>query len=107
MPSTNALRQVAQHNNASTNRLSTPLPALDENHVLEPVQPQSTQAAAPQGEPSRLTKFKSAVQTRVPFWGGKKQEQLSDDHVPPALQADNYSVDYTSDMVDVLDTIGT
>lgn len=106
MPSSNALRQVAQQANPSTNRLSTPLPALDEDHVLEQVPSDSSRDTA-RGEPSRLTKIKSAVQTRVPFWGNKNQEQLSDGHVPPAQQSDNYSMDYTSDMVDVLDTIGT
>jgi hypothetical protein len=103
MPSSNTLRQAAQHANPSTQRLSTPLPALDEDHALEQVPSNSSH---PKGEPSRFTKIKSAVQTRVPFWGNKKQEQLSDNHVAPAQQSDNYSMDYTSDMVDVLDTIG-
>jgi hypothetical protein len=64
----------------------------------------SSDLTALRGSPSRLTKVKSAVQTRVPFWGNKKQQQLPDSHVPPVKPG--YSMDYTSDMVDVLDTLG-
>jgi hypothetical protein len=104
MPSSNSLGQAAHQPNPSTQRLSTPLPALDENHALERVPSHSSDLTALRGSPSRLTKVKSAVQTRVPFWGNKKQQQLPDSHVPPVKPG--YSMDYTSDMVDVLDTLG-
>lgn len=106
MPSSNALRSVAQQPNPSTQRLSTPLPALDENCALEQIPTKSSQSTAPKGEPSRLTKVKSALQTRVPFWGNKEKQKIPDNHVAPAQQTDAYSMDYTSDMVDVLDTLG-
>jgi hypothetical protein len=105
MPSSNALQQGAQQPNPSAQRLNAPLPVLEEGCALGQVNSRSTQSTAPKGEPSRLTKVKSAVQTRVPFWGNKdKQKPSGTNHA--AVQPNDASMNYTSDMVDVLDTIG-
>lgn len=110
-PSSNALRQVAQQPNVSTQRLNAPLPALEEDHVLGEVQSNhGSESTLTGSEPAqgRLGKFKSVVQTKIPFWGnkdkGKGKTTGSDAH--GATQDDSMSMCYTSDMVDVLDTIG-
>lgn len=80
-----------------------PLPALDEDCALGQV-PTATSERSPT-EPSRLRKVRSAFQERIPFWGKKEPEQSP---VPIAAAApDNVMDNYTMDMVDVLDTIGT
>ncbi|KAF2033332.1 hypothetical protein EK21DRAFT_59056 [Setomelanomma holmii] len=104
MPSSNVLWQVAQQPNPSAQRLNAPLPTLEEGCALEQVKSHLTQDTAPRGQPSRLTKVKSALQQRVPFWGNKDGHKLSDTN-DADVQPGNASMDYTSDMVDVLDTI--
>lgn len=105
MPSSNALRQVAQQPNPSSQRLSTPLPALDEDCALGEVPSNSSKPVSAQEPPSRLRKVKSAIQTRIPFWGDK-ESQTPDANATGAQQNGEESMDYTSDMVDVLDTLG-
>lgn len=109
MPSSTALRQVAQHPNASKQRLSTPLPALDEDHELGLIRSHGSESALTNAEPeqSRVRKAKSAIQMRVPFWGGKNKGNAPQTNGTAAHEDDMKSMNYTSDMVDVLDTIGT
>jgi hypothetical protein len=108
MPSSNSLRQVAQQPNPSSQRLSAPLPALDEDHALGQVSSNTSKADPPIVEPSRLRKVKSAVLTSIPFWGNKETHTQTQPAAGIAGQQDGAdSMDYTSDMVDVLDTLGT
>jgi hypothetical protein len=106
MPSSNTLRQVAQGPNPSAQRLSTPLPALDEEHALGQIPSNSSKPDSNKVEPSRLRKVKSALHTRIPFWGTPEKHATSDANGTTPPQYDE-SADYTSDMVNVLDTIGT
>jgi hypothetical protein len=101
MPSSNALNQIAQQPNPSIQGLNAPLPALDEDCALDTSKPET-----PKVEPSRLRKVKSAVQTRIPFWGNKDTQTTPDAGVAAGQQNGEQSMDYTSDMVDVLDTLG-
>ncbi|KAH5429180.1 hypothetical protein HBI47_114640 [Parastagonospora nodorum] len=103
MPSSNTLRQVAQGPNPSAQRLST-LPALDEEHALGQVPSNSSKPESTKVEPTRLRKVKSAIQTRIPFWGSPEKQATPDasGHATPQYEE---PADYTSDMVDVLDTI--
>ncbi|KAH9879842.1 hypothetical protein J1614_001866 [Plenodomus biglobosus] len=106
-PSSNALRQIAQQPNASTNRLST-MPMLDEDHVLGEVRSNNGSGSTltdPEPERSRLRKVKSALQMRMPFWGSKDKGKGSSPNTTTTDQDDDMSMNYTSDMVDVLDTI--
>lgn len=104
MPSSNALRQVAQQPNPSTQRLSAPLPALDEDCALGQIPSNSSKPASVQEPPGRLRKVKSAIQTRIPFWGNKEPQAADGSATTP--QHGEESMDYTSGMVDVLDTLG-
>ncbi len=108
MPSSNALRQTAQQPTASTIRSGTPLPALDEEQELGQLSStngsQST-LTNPEPEKSRLRKVKSAIQTRIPFWGNKVEEKSPTTSAHAAALQDDMSSNYTSGMVDVLDTI--
>jgi hypothetical protein len=108
MPSSNVLRQVAQQPNPSAQRLNTPLPALDEEHALGQVSSNSSKHPSITEQPSRLRKVKSAVQTRIPFWGNKEAPPAPGASGTPGQQQQHgdESMDYTSDMVDVLDTLG-
>jgi hypothetical protein len=108
MPSSTSLRQVAQQPNPSSQRLSAPLPALDEDHALGQVSTNTSKSDPPRVEPSRLRKVKSAVLTSIPFWGHKETQTQAQVNAGVAGQQNgNESMDYTSDMVDVLDTLGT
>jgi hypothetical protein len=82
---------------------------LEEGRELRRTPSGSTESTLSQPEPSRLRKVKSAIQTKVPFWGspGSKEKEKSPEPFDPAAQgpADG-GMDYTSGMVDVLDTIG-
>jgi len=106
MPASPALRQVALQPNASTQGLNT-LPILDENHELGPVD--SSNGSDPtltNVDQSRLRKVKSAMQVRIPFWGGKKdQEKTLPTTANAPAPADDPSTNYSSGMVDVLDTL--
>jgi hypothetical protein len=106
MPSTNALRQVAQQPNLSAQRLNTPLPALDEDCALGQVPSNSNPPTTPKDEPGRLTKVRSAVQSKIPFWGNKEKQDTPNTNAAGAQQSNDASMDYTSGMVDVLDTVG-
>ncbi|CAO2656094.1 Nn.00g048970.m01.CDS01 [Neocucurbitaria sp. VM-36] len=105
MPSSQALRTVAQQPNVSSTRLNAPLPALDEDCALGQVPSRGSESTLTEPEPeqSRLRKVKSAVQTRIPFWGKKEQEKPQPHGA--SVHPDDVSMNYTSDMVDVLDTI--
>ncbi|EAT80451.2 hypothetical protein SNOG_12039 [Parastagonospora nodorum SN15] len=96
-------KQVAQGPNPSAQRLST-LPALDEEHALGQVPSNSSKPESTKVEPTRLRKVKSAIQTRIPFWGSPEKQATPDasGHATPQYEE---PADYTSDMVDVLDTI--
>ncbi|KAH8726615.1 hypothetical protein GQ44DRAFT_758575 [Phaeosphaeriaceae sp. PMI808] len=102
MPSSNALRQVAQHPNPSGQRLSTPLPALDEDCALG-VDASNISRSTTNDKHSRLRQVKSAVLPRIPFWGNKEKQKSS--NTDATQQFDDAFVDYTSGMVDVLDTV--
>ncbi|KAF1946558.1 hypothetical protein EJ02DRAFT_430504 [Clathrospora elynae] len=106
MPSSTTLRQVAQQPNPASQRLSAHLPAVDEEHELGRTPSNASDSTLnnqPPG-PSRLRKAKSAVQTRIPFWGHKEQEKAPATNAPATTQ-DDMSANYTSGMVDVLDTL--
>jgi hypothetical protein len=108
-PPSTAPRSVTQQPNTSKQRLNAPLPALDEDCALGQVSSNSSESTLTEPEPdhSRLRKVKSAVQTRLPFWSNKeKEKQKTPATNASAVQPGNLSMDYTSDMVDVLDTIG-
>ncbi|KAH7378697.1 hypothetical protein BKA66DRAFT_442725 [Pyrenochaeta sp. MPI-SDFR-AT-0127] len=105
VPSSNALRQVAQQPNASAQRLNAPLPAVNEDCELGQTPSRTSESTLTEREPqSRLRKVKSAVQTRIPFWG-KKESEAPVRATGTSMHPEDASMDYTSDMVDVLDTI--
>ncbi|CAE7175847.1 hypothetical protein CFE70_005402 [Pyrenophora teres f. teres 0-1] len=106
MPASPALRQVSQQPNPSTQGLNT-LPVLDENHQLGSVD--SSNGSDPtltNPDQSRLRKARSAMQVRMPFWGTKRDQEKT---LPTTANApappDDPSANYTSGMVDVLDTL--
>lgn len=108
MPSSISLNQYAQATNPSSQRLSQPLDTLEEGQELGRAASKSTDSTLTQPEPSRLRKVRSAIQTRVPFWNSPSKEN---EKSPAPLDPSNHGpadvgMDYTSDMVDVLDTIG-
>ncbi|KAF2129810.1 hypothetical protein P153DRAFT_366322 [Dothidotthia symphoricarpi CBS 119687] len=111
-PSPMALQQMAQYQNASTNRTSAPLPAVQEDSPLEQVPSRSADSAVTVQEPqsSRLRKTKM----RLPFWSKKNNDTDDEESLSPkptpakssAVPYPGYSyADYSSGMVDVLDTI--
>ncbi|KAG9386059.1 DUF2985 domain containing protein [Pyrenophora tritici-repentis] len=106
MPASPALRQVSQQPNPSTQGLNT-LPVLDENHELGSVD--SSNGSDPtltNPDQSRLRKARSAMQVRMPFWGAKKdQEKTLPTTANAPAPANDPSANYTSGMVDVLDTL--
>lgn len=109
MPSSVALNQYAQATNPSSQRLSQPLDTLEEGRELGRSLSKSTDSTLTQTEPSRLKKVKSAIQTRVPFWNSsnRNENERSPEPSNPSNQGPaGDGMDYTSDMVDVLDTIG-
>lgn len=120
MPSVEELRTQRTYagQNASTNALNpstSRLPALEEEVQLEPINTQSstsTDSDGPQTEPNRLAKATSAVSAKLGLFKSKKgkddgkQVQGAGD-VPLAGPADHSWTNYSSNMVDVLDTVGT
>jgi hypothetical protein len=109
MPSSVALNTYAQATNASSQRLNQPLDTLEEGRELGRTPSKSTDSTLSQAEPSRLRKVKSAIQTRMPFWNSpsnKENEMSPEPDSPSAPVPADASMDYTSGMVDVLDTIG-
>jgi hypothetical protein len=113
MPSSIALGTVAQNPNNSTNALSqvpTRLAPLEEDVQLQPATSSSSSSSdgAAKAEPSRLKKVSSAVQTGFGLWGNKdkgKHDVEADPNAAPTKQTDQ-GWQYTSNMVDVLDTVG-
>jgi hypothetical protein len=102
MAPSNGPRQPNKHANASTNRLSTPLPALDEEHELGRLpshNPSESTLTNPEPENSRFGKLK--------FWGKKDQGKgkAPQTSANAAYLEDDRSTNYSSNMVDVLDTI--
>lgn len=109
MPSSTSLNQYAQAANPSSQRLSQPLDTLQEGQELGRVPSKSSESTLNQPEPSRLRKVKSAIQTKVPFWNSpssKEKEKSPEPFNPSYQEHTDAGMDYTSDMVDVLDTVG-
>lgn len=104
-----SLNQYAQATNPSAQRLSRPLDTLEEGLELGRTASKASESTLAQPEPSRLRKVKSAIQTKVPFWNSpspKEKEKLPEPFNPPAQGPIDDGMNYTSDMVDVLDTLG-
>lgn len=104
-----SLNQYAQATNPSSQRLSQPLDTLEEGHELGRTPSKASELSLTRPEPSRLRKVKSAIQTRVPFWHSsstKEKEKSSEPCNPLAQDPVDEGMNYTSDMVDVLDTLG-
>jgi hypothetical protein len=117
MPSSMALRSVAVDPNPSTNALQqvpSRLPALEEEVQLSPTSSGSSSdsnaSAHDKAGPSRLKKVSSAVSTGFGLWGnkdkGKEQDVEAGADGLPATSMDQ-GWQYSSNMVDVLDTVGT
>lgn len=111
MPSSTSLNQYAQAANPSSQRLSQPLDTLQEGQELGRVPSKSSESTLNQPEPSRLRKVKSAIQTKVPFWGNSNNNNKEKEKSPEPFNPSNQGpadpgMDYTSGMVDVLDTVG-
>ncbi|UPX19344.1 uncharacterized protein EKO05_0009611 [Ascochyta rabiei] len=108
MPSSVTLNQYAQATNPSSQRLSQPLDTLEEGRELGRTPSKSTDSTPTHPEPSRLRKVRSAIQTRVPFWNSPSSKEKGKSPEPFDLSGHgpaDAGMDYTSDMVDVLDTI--
>ncbi|KAL6709516.1 hypothetical protein ACN47E_001451 [Coniothyrium glycines] len=105
MPSSHTLRSLAQ-SNPSKQRLNAPLPAVDEDCALGQAPSNSSDSTLTEAaETTKVAKVRSVVAS-LPFWRSKEKDR----NKTPAenagfTQHDNTSMDYTSDMVDVLDTI--
>jgi hypothetical protein len=109
MPSLTNLNQYSQTANLSSHRLSQPLDTLQEDRELERRPSKSSESTLTQTPPGRLHKVKSAIQTRVPFWNipSSKDKEKPQELVGPSAQNPvDEGMDYTSDMVDVMDTLG-
>ena len=109
MPSSVSLNQYAQATNPSSQRLSQPLDTLEEGRELGRTPSKASESTLTQPEPSRLRKVKSAIQTRVSFWNSpsaKEKEKSPEPFNPSAQGHVDEGMNYTSDMVDVLDTLG-
>ena len=109
MPSSVALNQYAQATNPSSQRLSQHLDTLEEGQVLGRTPSKSTDSTLSQPEPSRLRRVRSAIQTKVPFWNSpssREKEKSPEPFDPSAQGPADVGMDYTSEMVDVLDTLG-
>lgn len=118
IPSAGELQQAYAAQNASTNALarsSSRLPALEEEVQLEPVNTGSTTSTEPDGprtEPNALSRATSAVSAKLGFFrskkGKEKEKELEDaDDLPPSVPGERPWTNYSSNMVDVLDTVGT
>ncbi|KAF1928889.1 uncharacterized protein M421DRAFT_92020 [Didymella exigua CBS 183.55] len=108
MPSSISLNQYAQATNPSSQRLSQPLDTLEEGRELGRTPSASSGSTLTQPEPSRLRKARSAIQTRVSFWNSpsaKEKEKSPEPFDSSAQNPADEGMNYTSDMVDVLDTL--
>jgi hypothetical protein len=103
--------------NASTNALqqsSSRLPALEEEVPLEHMNTgstTSTESDGPRTEPNRLSRATSAVSAKLGFFKSKKGKDKEKDtqdapDFPPLAPGDRPWTNYSSNMVDVLDTLG-
>ena len=109
MPSSTNLNQNSQTANRSSQRLSQTLDTLEEGRELERRPSKSSASTLTQTPPGGLQKVKSAIQMRVPFWNSPSREEKEKSPQPfgPSAQGHpNDGMDYTSDMVDVMDTLG-
>lgn len=109
MPSLTNLNQYSQAANHSSQRLSQPLDTLEEGRELERRPSKSSESTLTQTPPGRLHKVKSAIQTRVPFWSSLSNKEKGKSPEPSGPSAQGHiddGMDYTSDMVDVMDTLG-
>lgn len=121
MPSAGELQHPYTSQNASTNALaqqSSRLPALEEDVQLAPVNTASTASSgsdAPQAEPNRLSKATSAVSAKLGFGRNKKGKHKAQDKdlelegvrgQTPDPYSEPQWTNYSSNMVDVLDTLG-
>lgn len=115
LPSADELRaqRAYANQNSSTHALQqtpTRLPALEEDVQLDPINTRSTtsnESNSPQTEHNRLSHATSAVSAKLGFWKskkGKEKNTVDDDDLPP--QGDRSWTNYSSNMVDVLDTLG-
>ncbi|KAK3207446.1 hypothetical protein GRF29_103g1047171 [Pseudopithomyces chartarum] len=102
--------------NASTNALqqsSSRLPALEEEVPLEHMNTgstTSTESDGPRTEPNRLSRATSAVSAKLGFFKSKKGKDREKDtqdapDFPPLAPGDRPWTNYSSNMVDVLDTL--
>lgn len=106
-PPPNAIQQVTHNPRESTKRLSVPLPALDEEFAVGDIGANNgSDSFPPKTEPKhgRLGRFMDAIRTMVPF-AGSKEAGAAKANTVNGYQDYQASVNYTSDMVDVLDTI--
>ncbi|KAJ4348309.1 uncharacterized protein N0V89_009683 [Didymosphaeria variabile] len=115
MPSAGEVQHAYAAKNASTNALqqsTTRLPALEEDVQLEPINTgstTSTESDGPRNEPNMLSRATSAVSAKLAFFKskkGKEKELDSAQDYPPAAPGDRPWTNYSSNMVDVLDTLG-
>jgi hypothetical protein len=86
------------------NRLSTPLPALDEEHELGRLPSHNGSESTltnPEPDNSRVGKLKA----KLPFWRKKETGKAPQTSANAAYRDDDLSTNYSSNMVDVLDTI--
>ncbi|KAF9731631.1 hypothetical protein PMIN01_10648 [Paraphaeosphaeria minitans] len=120
MPSAGELQQTYATQDASTNALSqvpSRLPALEEGVQLQPVNTASTASSesdGPRAPPNRLSKSISAVSAKFGFGKSKKgKDQAQDKDMElegaqgqtPDSYGDRQWTNYSSNMVDVLDTL--
>jgi hypothetical protein len=119
MPSANELQHTYAAQNASTNALAqapSRLPALEEGVQLQPTTTcgsTSTESDGPRAEPNRLSRATSAVSAKLGFFKSKKatgkgkEMELETDRADGPPRPESPWTNYSSNMVDVLDTLGT
>ncbi|KAJ4291128.1 hypothetical protein N0V90_010326 [Kalmusia sp. IMI 367209] len=111
VPSSGTLQQAYTTQNASTNALQqtpTRLPALEEGVQLEPVATgpsSSTESSSGQTEQNRLSRATSAVSTKLRFWRSNKGKDVEATGGQTSAMPAELPMNYTSNMVDVLDTV--
>ncbi|KAF2641295.1 hypothetical protein P280DRAFT_517501 [Massarina eburnea CBS 473.64] len=113
MPAAQTLGQIAKNPNASTHALQQGrLPALEEEGQLQttPTAGSVSSTASPASLPplGRLRKSRSALPTRLSFWKAKETSPEADLEKQPPQEPIGLAgpgMNYTSNMVDVLDTL--
>jgi hypothetical protein len=113
MPVAQALRQAGLNPNASTNALQQGtghLPTLEEEDQLNTSRHGSAGTTqTTEFPPTRLRKARSALHTKLSFWKGKDANADADLEKQQPMEPLNLAepgMNYTSNMVDVLDTLG-